>query len=147
MSSALQTIGVLFARASVSGSSTFRERSPCCSRNFSCSVRFSSSSAARRSRSSSPPTTPTTRDASSTYNVGDEYSGAMRTAVCWREVVAPPIRRGSSIPRRSISFATPTISSSDGVIRPETPTMSHASSAAVSSRVSAGTITPRSITS
>ena len=50
------------------------------------------------------------------------------------------------MPRRSISFATFTISSSDGVIRPETPTMSHFSLSAVSSRMSAGTMTPRSIT-
>ena len=49
------------------------------------------------------------------------YSGAIRTAVCCFDVVAPPIRSGSSIPRRSISFATWTISSSDGVIRPERP--------------------------
>ena len=37
--------------------------------------------------------------------------------MCWREVVAPPINSGSG-PRRSISFATCTISSSEGVIRP-----------------------------
>ena len=75
------------------------------------------------------------------------YAGAIRTAVCWREVVAPPISSGSSSPRRSISFATCTISSSDGVIRPERPTTSAPSATAVSRIVSAGTITPRSITS
>ena len=31
------------------------------------------------------------------------YAGAIRTAVCWRDVVAPPISSGSSSPRRSIS--------------------------------------------
>ena len=48
----------------------------------------------------------------------------MRTAVCWREVVAPPISSGVVMPRRCISPATFTISSSDGVIRPDSPTMS-----------------------
>ena len=46
------------------------------------------------------------------------------TAVCWRDVVAPPISSGRSIPRRSISRATSTIWSSDGVISPDSPTMS-----------------------
>ena len=54
-------------------------------------------------------------------------SGAISTAVCWRDVVAPPISSGRSSPRRSISLATLTISSSDGVIRPERPTASHPS--------------------
>ncbi len=75
------------------------------------------------------------------------YSGAIRTAVCCFDVVAPPIRSGSSIPRRSISFATWTISSREGVIRPERPTMSQSSSSAVSRIRSAGTMTPRSMTS
>ena len=52
------------------------------------------------------------------------YSGAILTAVCWRDVVAPPISSGSSSPRRSISRATSTIWSSDGVISPESPTTS-----------------------
>ena len=63
-------------------------------------------------------TTPTTREASSTCTVGCEYAGAIRTAVCCFDVVAPPISSGRSSPRRSISRATWTISSSDGVIRP-----------------------------
>ena len=71
----------------------------------------------------------------------------MRTAVCWREVVAPPISSGSSSSRRCISVATDTISSSEGVISPESPTASHPSSTAVLRIVSACTITPRSITS
>ena len=75
--------------------------------------------------------------------VGGVYSGAIRTAVCWRDVVAPPTSSGSCSPRRSISFATTTISSSDGVIRPDRPTTSQPCSTAVSRIVSAGTITPR----
>ncbi len=89
----------------------------------------------------------TTREASSTWTVGCEYAGAIRTAVCCFEVVAPPISSGSSSPRRSISRATLTISSSDGVIRPDSPTRSAPSAAAVSRIRSAGTITPRSTTS
>jgi drug/metabolite transporter (DMT)-like permease len=50
-------------------------------------------------------------------------------------------------PRRCISVAKPTISSRDGVIRPERPIRSAPTSAAVSRIFWAGTITPRSITS
>jgi hypothetical protein len=75
-----------------------------------------------------------------------EYEGAIFTAVCCLEVVAPPISSGMDMPRRSISAATFTISSSDGVIRPDRPTMSARSSTAASRIRSAGTITPRSIT-
>src|SRR5205823_4046186 len=64
-----------------------------------------------------------------------------------RDVVAPPISSGSSIPRRSISRATSTIWSSDGVISPDRPTTSAPSSTAVSRTRSAGTMTPRSTTS
>ena len=94
-----------------------------------------------------PETTSTTRLASSTCTVSCEYAGAIRTAVCCRDVVAPPISSGRSSPRRSISSATSTIWSSDGVIRPERPTTSAPSATAVSRIRSAGTITPRSITS
>ena len=73
--------------------------------------------------------------------------GAIRTAVCCRDVVAPPISSGSFRPRRCISAATATISSSDGVIRPDSPTASAPSATAVSRIFAAGTITPRSITS
>ncbi len=66
----------------------------------------------------------------------------MRTAVCWREVVAPPMSSGSFSPRRCISVATLTISSSDGVIRPDRPTASAPSATAVSRMVAAGTMTP-----
>ena len=79
--------------------------------------------------------------------VGCEYAGAIRTAVCCFEVVAPPISSGRSRPRRSISSATWTISSSDGVISPDRPTTSAPSCAAASRIFSAGTITPRSTTS
>ena len=71
----------------------------------------------------------------------------MRTAVCCLEVVAPPISSGLLIPRRSISAATFTISSSDGVISPDRPMMSASSASAVSRILAAGTITPRSMTS
>ena len=74
----------------------------------------------------------TTREASSTCTTGRENAGAIFTAVCWREVVAPPISSGSVIPRRSISLATCTISSRDGVMSPESPTASHFRSIAVS---------------
>ena len=101
-----------------SGSSGRRSFSACCSRSRSCSSRLSASSVPRRTGSSRSETTPTTREASSTCTVSRPYAGAIRTAVCWRDVVAPPIRSGSSSPRRSISLATCTISSRDGVIRP-----------------------------
>ncbi len=54
---------------------------------------------------------------------------------------------GNDIPRRCISLATDTISSSDGVISPDSPTTSAPSASAVSRIFAAGTITPRSITS
>ena len=69
-------------------------------------------------------TTSTTRDASSTWTVALLYSGAIFTAVCWRLVVAPPMSSGRLSCRRSISLATNTISSSDGVMSPLRPTMS-----------------------
>ena len=50
--------------------------------------------------------------------------GAILTAVCTRLVVAPPISSGQSKPSRSISAATKHISSSDGVISPDSPMMS-----------------------
>ena len=57
---------------------------------------------------------------------------AIRTAVCLTLVVAPPIKSGISNPWRSISLATWTISSSDGVMSPDSPTMSHPCSTAAS---------------
>ncbi len=54
---------------------------------------------------------------------------------------------GSVSPRRCISLATLTISSSDGVISPDSPTASAPSATAVSRIFAAGTITPRSMTS
>ena len=90
-------------------------------------------------------TTSTTREASGTCTVGCEYSGAIFTAVCCGLVVAPPISSGSVMWRRSISVATNTISSSDGVISPLRPTMSALWSTAACRILSVGTITPRSI--
>ncbi len=78
---------------------------------------------------------------------GCEYCGAMRTAVCWRDVVAPPMSSGSDRPRRSISCATSTMWSSEGVMSPDRPTTSAPCSSAVSRIASPGTMTPRSITS
>src|SRR5207237_796380 len=85
-------------------------------RSRCCRSRFSRSNAGRRSSLSRLDTTSTTRDASSTWTVVRSYSGAIFTAVCWRLVVAPPMRSGTRMPRRVISFATKTISSSDGLL-------------------------------
>jgi hypothetical protein len=71
----------------------------------------------------------------------------MRSAVCARLVVAPPISSGKVIPARSISAATVTISSSDGVMRPDRPIIAASCSRAVSRILVQGTITPRSMTS
>ena len=71
----------------------------------------------------------------------------MRTAVCARLVVAPPMSSGIVKPCRSISRATCTISSSEGVMRPERPITSAPDSRAAAKIFSAGTITPRSTTS
>ena len=140
------------AGASLAGSADRKQRLAARARRggrgaCSWSTRLERSSSSRRVGSSSWPTTPATREASSTWIVGLVYSGATRTAVCWREVVAPPTSSGSSIPRRSISLATMTISSSDGVISPERPTTSQSCSSAASRIRSAETMTPRSITS
>src|SRR3546814_12460836 len=70
---------------------------------------------------SSAAATGTERDASFTQITGPWYARSIFTAVCARDVVAPPISSGSSKPLRSISLATVTISSSDGVIRPDRP--------------------------
>ena len=69
------------------------------------------------------------------------------TEVCAGLVVAPPMSSGRKSPRRCISFATPTISSSDGVISPDSPIMSQLSLSAISRIFAVGTITPRSMTS
>ena len=68
-------------------------------------------------------------------------------AVRTRLVVAPPMSSGSFIPWRSISRATCVISSSDGVIKPESPIRSAFTSRAFSRIFSHGTITPMSMTS
>jgi hypothetical protein len=70
----------------------------------------------------------------------------MRTAVCTLDVVAPPMRRGTEKPCRCISAATCTISSSDGVMSPDSPMTSAPTSRAAVRIFSVGTITPRSTT-
>jgi hypothetical protein len=74
-------------------------------------------------------------------------AGSIFTAVCVLLVVAPPISSGHGEARRSISRATKLISSSDGVIRPLRPIMSTLCFCASSRMRSAGTMTPRSMTS
>ena len=71
----------------------------------------------------------------------------MRSAVCTFDVVAPPISSGIVIPARFISSATVTISSSEGVMSPDSPIMSASFSFAASRIFDHGTITPRSTTS
>ena len=104
-------------------------------------------SASRPAGSTRRLTTPTARDASATCTVAPEKAGAIFTAVWVGEVVAPPMRRGRSRPVRSISFATWTIWSREGVISPERPSTSTFRARASSRMRSAGTMTPRSSTS
>ena len=80
-------------------------------------------SAAARPTAGRRPPAPTARRPSP-RSTGPWYFCATLTAVCAREVVAPPISSGISKPCRSISDARLTISSSDGVISPERPMMS-----------------------
>ena len=68
-------------------------------------------------------------------------------AVCNFEVVAPPTIMGILKPAFCISSVTCTISPSEGVIKPEGQTRSGFSSIAFFTITSAGTITPKSITS
>ena len=91
--------------------------------------------------------TPTAREASFTYTTAWEYCGAIFTEVCAGDVVAPPISSGTTKPCRCISRATCTISSSEGVMSPDSPMKSTCSRRAVSRIFSHGTITPRSMTS
>ena len=108
---------------------------------------MSASSLPRWSSESSAAATGTDREASLTQITGPLYRGVTLTAVCARDVVAPPISSGISKPWRCISLAKLTISSSDGVISPERPIRSAPTSVALSRIFCAGTITPRSITS
>ena len=71
----------------------------------------------------------------------------MRSAVCALLVVAPPMRSGIVKRWRSISLATNAISSSDGVISPESPITSALTSRALSRMFAAETMTPMSTTS
>ena len=91
--------------------------------------------------------TGTERDASFTQTTAPSYRGSTLTAVCARDVVAPPISSGIVKPWRCISAATLTISSRLGVISPDRPITSAPISRAVSRIFWAGTITPRSTTS
>ena len=116
-----------------------------CSVSYSCLVWFSKFIFC--SLFNSELTTVTLREASSTCSTPCSYCGAIFTAVCIREVVAPPINKGCCILRRFISWATCTISSNEGVIKPLNPIMSTFSFWAVSKILSAGTITPISIIS
>ena len=68
------------------------------------------------------------------------------TAVCILDVVAPPMSSGTVRPVRSISLATVTISSSEGVIRPEQPRMSASFSLTASRMSRALHMTPTSTT-
>ena len=68
----------------------------------------------------------------------------MRSAVWTFDVVAPPISSGIVMPARCISSATVTISSSEGVMRPDRPIMSASFSFAASRIFDQGTMTPRS---
>ena len=88
------------------------------------------------------PATVTLLDASSTCTTPFSYSGAIFTAVCILDVVAPPINKGCFIFLRFISRAICTISSKDGVINPLNPIISACSLSAASKILSAGTITP-----
>jgi hypothetical protein len=93
-------------------------------------------------------TTPAAREASSTWTTAPEYLGAIFTAVCRAEVVAPPIRSGTESFSCSNSWATCTISSRLGVIRPLRAHDVDLRGEFASSMIFAqGTITPRSITS
>ena len=119
-----------------------------------CRVRMASKSALTPSRNgprwssdSSWLTTGTEREASFTHTTGPWYCPSTLTAVCARDVVAPPSSSGISKPWRSISAATRTISSRLGVMRPDRPMMSAPTSLAVSRIFCVGTMTPRSMTS
>ncbi len=71
-----------------------------------------------RCSDSSEAATGTDRDASFTHTTGPSYAGTTFTAVCALDVVAPPSMSGVVEPNRCNSPAKPTISSSEGVIRP-----------------------------
>ena len=117
---------------------------PCSALSFSYFAATAAANFPVASFSRRPDSTPAVFEASFTYTTGWEYEGAILTAVCISEVVAPPISNGIFSFLRSISEATWVISSSDGVINPLRPMQSTFSAIAVSMIFSAGTITPRS---
>ena len=74
------------------------------------------------------------------------YAGAIFSAVWSADVVAPPTMTGVAIPLRCSSSHTFIISSSDGVMSPDSPITSTLCLCAVSTIVCVSTITPRSST-
>ena len=122
--------------------------SACSSRSRSCSSRLSRVERRAPVGSSRSETTPTTREASSTCRVGWPYAGAILhrrvLAARWSRRRSGAAGRARAAPSPS---ATCTISSSDGVIRPERPTMSQPSSTRGVEDPVGRTMTPRSITS
>ena len=85
-------------------------------------------------------------DASLMWNTLPPYSGAILTAVCISDVVAPPTKIGIVRWWLCISSATRHISSRLGVMSPERHTISALFLTASSTIRSGGTITPRSMT-
>ena len=139
--------------AAASGSSGFRARraanSSLC---LSCLALTSDMNPGLFSGDSRELTTLTRRSAASEWppmssGTGCCGTGAILTAVCAALVVAPPMRRGIVQPVRLISFAACTISSSEGVMSPESPMASALLSSAAARIFSHGTMTPRSMTS
>ena len=140
-------MGVALALASSSVTIGRSCLAACRVRRLSKSAWTSAISFVRRSSWSNAATVGTDREASLTQTTGPSYFPSTLTAVWAREVVAPPMSSGMSKPWRCISEAIVTISSSDGVIRPDSPITSASCSLAASRIFWAGTITPRSITS
>ena len=86
-------------------------------------------------------------EASFTQTTGASYKGAIFNATCNFEVVAPPTMTGICRPASLKAMTSLTISCKLGVISPESPIKSTHSSFAFFIILSAGTITPMSITS
>ena len=140
----LSSISNALARASSSVASGFAVLPARASRMWLYSARVSATNLSAIVSLTKVPATPTARDASNTWMTGPEYTGSIRNAVWVFDVVAPPIISGIDMPAFSISSATVTISSSEGVMRPESPIMSASCSTAACNIVGQGTITPRS---
>ncbi len=146
MSTEAQSNACRRARAVARGRSGLRSlRAANSSLCFSCFAATSETKPALFSGERRELTTLTTREASRTWTTPWAYSGAIFTAVWAALVVAPPIRSGTVHPVRLISFATWTISSREGVMRPERPMTSAFFSTAAARIFSHGVRTPRSI--